>query len=128
MPPSLVQAALAGPLNDAEVGDTTGAIVLEGQQGAVVYVLHVEARRTFGLDDARPELTQILGAFSSGSGVQQVLGTWTTLLALNAEVNPRYGSSVEVGRAGIQVVPPPVPALPSNRPGPADGATSLAGQ
>ena len=127
-PLSLLPTELAGPLGAAEVGDTTAAIVVEGPQGAVVYALHIEDVRRFGLDDARPELEQILGAFSSGSGVQQVLGTWTTLLALNAEVNSRYGSGVAAGGSGIEVVPPPVPALPSNWPALADAAASLAGQ
>lgn len=127
-PLSLLPTELAGPLADTEIGDTTAAIVVEGPQGAVVYALHVEEERRFGLEDARPELEQFVDGFSSGSGVQQVLGLWTTLLALNAEVNSRYGSGVTTGRSGIEVVPPPVPALPSNWPALADAAASLAGQ
>ncbi|MHB1139728.1 MAG: peptidylprolyl isomerase [Microthrixaceae bacterium] len=114
VPEELLPRELAQPLAATPVGDTTAAIVVVRQTGPVVYAFQVEERGRRTFDEARPELEQTLRAFAgSGEAVQQAVGTWTLLLALNADVNPRYGSEVTGGGIGVEVLPPVTPLQPA---------------
>lgn len=112
-PAGLLSPELAGPLSDAAVGDTTDAIVVQGAQTGV-FAFHVESVGRLGFEDAREELQQTLLAFADPQSIQQAISRWSLLIALEAEVDPRYGSGVTAGGIGVDVLPPPVPVTPAS--------------
>lgn len=107
--PDLREAFAAAPLDElAEpvVLDTSGVGL------PTAFVFQVDERRVVPFDEAREQLTDILGAL-----LQQGPMPWVRLLLVDAEINPRFGSGILQGPDGsIQVLPPDTPIVPTTIP------------
>lgn len=91
---------------DATVGETTGPVSIDdGAGGEVLFAFRVDERRHVDFEGARQDLAGIAGQLTQQGPTQ-----WISVIVSNAEVDPRFGSDVQMGANGQPtVVAPPVP-------------------
>lgn len=99
---------LRADLRLAPVGVTRGVVLTDdGAGGVTAYAYRLESRRTQTFSDAREDL-----AAAAEGLAQQGPADWVQLIALGAQVNPRYGQDVVRTSSGFTVLAPQRPEQP----------------
>jgi hypothetical protein len=89
----------------AEQGSNDGPVdVGDPAAGGATYVFRVDDRRTVGFDEAREELAQIAQGLA-----QQGAQGWIGLVLAEADIDPRFGTSVSTSNGQPTIDAPPVP-------------------
>ncbi len=107
---------LRADLSGAAVGATRGVVLTDDGAGGVAgYAYRLEGRRNVSFQDAREDLAaaaQRLVTAASQGQVQQGPEQWVQLVALGAQIDPRFGQRVVQSAGGFTVQPPPTPERP----------------
>jgi hypothetical protein len=101
-------AELRTDLEQAPIGVTRGVVLTsDGNGGVTAYAYRLEGRDELSFDEVREDL-----AAAAEGLAQQGPAEWVQLLALGAEVNPRYGQGVVRTANGFSVLAPQRPEAP----------------
>lgn len=88
-----------------------GHVISSEMMGTIVYFYEVDEFKSVSFDEALPQLTGLVEEWSTGpEAAMNGVNRWAGYLAVNAEVNPQFGSGVSYGQT-ITVMPPPRPPV-----------------